>query len=413
MRKVRFAGVLAAGLMFIAETLTVLVGCTTTSRGTTSTPLPTTTSNAQQSSPTATLNPTNTWTYSPTPPATTPTAWATPAGGCIVVIGGNQAGTTSLNDVYVSSIASNGTLGSWSSQSNTIPTPIPIANWATSGMWAINSGGSSPYFIYGNSAEPSGTNYAFLNGLASAPVTSCSVGPWSNGTPMANAQATPILASWLNCVTDQTFAYLVESASGVSYCESGQIAGGSIVNWQNQSAIGIALDDSPIVQARGYLFAIGGRIAGTTPISTIYRAQVSSPGTVGAWSSIGNFPSPWQHAPHQAVSVWTTNATFIYMCGGDDGSTTQNSVYFTSVDFAGNLSSWTFTTPLPIPVQYSQIVAYRRSNVTYLAILGGTNITTDVSSVYYAQVTSNGALGAWTSGPALPSTRSMHAGVVF
>ncbi len=144
----------------------------------------------------------------------------------------------------------------------------------------------------------------------------------------------------------------------------------------------------------GYLYLAGGVNAGGT-ISTVSYAPVNANGTVGPWTNTTPLP-----AARRTVkpAVWND---FIYLVGGNDGGAFQATSYVAPLNANGTIGAWTTTTPLPAPQTSHATVA----NNGYLYVVGGNTGTTCVTTVRYTPINANGTLGAWTTTSALPGPR--------
>ena len=90
----------------------------------------------------------------------------------------------------------------------------------------------------------------------------------------------------------------------------------------------------------------------------------------------------------------------VYLLSGYNGSAYAATVYTAPINTDGTLGTWTTGTALPGVMGSSQAVVTK--NRVYL--LGGTaNGTAALTTVYTAPINSDGTLGTWTTGPVLPS----------
>jgi hypothetical protein len=129
-------------------------------------------------------------------------------------------------------------------------------------------------------------------------------------------------------------------------------------------------------------------------------------------------------SPYDATTRWTSTASndlptplklmgygyangYIYLTGGDDGTSTATStVYFSKIGPNGTLS-WATTTPLP---------AARSAHRTYIQngyiyVVGGTDgVSLALSTVYYARLNADGTVGAWRTTASLPAVRAYFGG---
>ncbi len=114
---------------------------------------------------------------------------------------------------------------------------------------------------------------------------------------------------------------------------------------------------------------------------------------ITGWSSGTALP-----AANGGAQTIVTNSR-VYLLGGIDGTSATTAVVRTAVlNTNGTLGSWTTGTALPAPLCRSQAVVTK--NRVYL--LGGLSDGSYVSTVYTAPINTDGTLGAWTTGPSLP-----------
>jgi N-acetylneuraminic acid mutarotase len=127
----------------------------------------------------------------------------------------------------------------------------------------------------------------------------------------------------------------------------------------------------------------------------------SSPGT---WTTKTALP-----VAKSSGCNFATNG-YIYVLGGMSSSSTYvGTVYSAVVNSDGTLGSWTTGTALPANLANSDVVVYK--NKTY--ITGGqTASNTYVATVYSTTINSNGTIGAWTSVSTIPTTVCSHETIV-
>ena len=144
----------------------------------------------------------------------------------------------------------------------------------------------------------------------------------------------------------------------------------------------------------GYLYLVGGVNDGGT-IATVSYAPVNANGTVGAWTNTTPLP-----AARRTVrpAVWNDR---LYLIGGNDGAAFQATSYVAPLNADGTVGAWTTTTPLPAPQTSHATVA----NNGYMYVVGGNTGSTCVTTVRYAPINANGTLGAWSTTSALPAPR--------
>ena len=126
-----------------------------------------------------------------------------------------------------------------------------------------------------------------------------------------------------------------------------------------------------------------------------YDFNTTQSGLITTWANGGSLPV----SIYYAETLVTKNK--IYILGGATGNITcSSSVYVANINSDGTISGWSTTTALPSPISYAQAVVTK--NRVYL--LGGFNDPSFLSSVYTATIDSNGNLGSWNSGTPLPDS---------
>ena len=245
--------------------------------------------------------------------------------GYVYVMGGWN-GSTGSNTVYHAPLNSDGTVGSWTTSSHSLPASIRV----TTGV-AYNG---YIYVIGGLDNTPSRVSTIYH-----APLNSDgTVGSWTTS-------ANPL---------PQT----MQATAAVAY--------------------------------NGYLYAIGGYNA--SALSTVYYAPLNSDGTVGSWTT-NTTPLSFGR---ESTSAIVYNGR-VYLFGGKDSSTSPiSSVQYASVNADHSIGSWTSTTSLPTTTSLAGIIQANG----YVYVMGGaqTNLANQ-SSVYYAQLKSDGTIGSWTTSP--------------
>ncbi len=183
----------------------------------------------------------------------------------------------------------------------------------------------------------------------------------------------------------------------------GSLTGGSAGSWSTTTALPAAVYSATTVVYNGYIYEIGGY---TTTLSPVVDYATISAGTIGAWNPTTSLPL----GTYYATSVVYNG--YIYEMGGNDGS---GSPSVTVVDYAqvnsnGTLGAWTATTSLPTAASVATSVVYNG----YIYEMGGNDSTgTVMANVYYAPVNANGTLGAWTATTSLPVATKLATSVVY
>lgn len=166
----------------------------------------------------------------------------------------------------------------------------------------------------------------------------------------------------------------------------------AISGWQEVRSYpyGVVLHDAVMTNNR--IYVVGGQaVSGAT--SDVYSALVDANGNLGTWTRLASLPKALYR--HSVAVGYNT----LYVVGGYDGSTAQNSVYFATVRSDGTLDSWR-NTALPQAGYYHGVVVHDGR----LVIMGGSNGQRELNEVYSAAINSDGTLGQWQNEPPLPTT---------
>ena len=169
-----------------------------------------------------------------------------------------------------------------------------------------------------------------------------------------------------------------------------------VSGWKSTNSIPYSVRYTSSASANGFVYSVGGYESGTARTVVSY-AQQGSDGTLGTWQAGTALP-----AGTYASSVVIAN-NYIYVVGGQQaGGVTSNIYYATINPTTGVIGSWS-TGSLPTTLGWGSATIANG----YLYYAGGYNGTTNVATVYYAQLNAGtGAVGSWTTSPnSLPATR--------
>jgi N-acetylneuraminic acid mutarotase len=145
------------------------------------------------------------------------------------------------------------------------------------------------------------------------------------------------------------------------------------------------------------LFMIGGfDVSVGLETAKVYRATVTG-GDLGAWTETMPLPAA------RALSDIVTIDQRMYVVGGANFGGAQPSVYIADATLAGDITSWSATTELPVALKAHGVVT---ANGYLYAIGGGDMNNIRRAEVYVAPVQANGSLGTWQATTSLPSPRA-------
>jgi N-acetylneuraminic acid mutarotase len=286
--------------------------------------------------------------------------------GYVYVLGGYD-GNGPVNLVFSSQVDSNGNVGEWNGQGNT-PLPIPLV-----GSSAIAHNGY--IYIFGGGADNTDIG---LQTVFSAPISNGIVGPWT----LLNSNL-PISLLFQTAVESDGYVYVMGGISGPGNAYPSDVVfsaqlnnDGTLGQWTTQAnSLPSTSFLSSSVAYDGYIYFFGGENS-QGPTNAVYSAPITN-GTVGAWSTTQSLPAPlWG-----STSVLYNGKVYL-LGGGDDNSDYQNTVYSASLN-SGEVSQWTNeTNSLP------QALTYSTSTIAsgYVYVIGGAGVDGISNTVYSAQL---------------------------
>ncbi len=285
--------------------------------------------------------------------------------GYIYVMGGNSSGGASAA-VYYAPINSNGSVGSWTTSSNSLPQALFGATSVVSGGYIYVVGGT--------------TGLSMSSAVYSAPINSNgSVGSWTT-----QAHSLPQTEYYATSITYNGYIYVIAgTGSGipdyVNTVYSAQLTSGTVSSWTTSgNTLPTALSGTTAVTNNGYVYVIGGQNNSSSQVATVYYAQLNS-GSVGSWTTSSNSLPVAEDG-----MTASTYGGYVYIAGGQNASSVNvNTVYSAPLNSNGTVGSWTTSSnSLPSTPFLLTSVAYN----DYFYVLGGYNSGSPQSSVYFANL---------------------------
>ncbi len=172
----------------------------------------------------------------------------------------------------------------------------------------------------------------------------------------------------------------------------------ALSTWTSTTNTPVAVEREGGIAANGYMYLLGGDNSSNN-LSSVYYAPINGNGTLGSWSTGTSLPLVRKYFNPVVVG------NYIYVVGGSDASTVDNTVYYAELNPNGSVGAWqTSPNTLTAAVGEGSTVAANG----YIYELGGENTSfAAVNTVYYTQVNANGSIGTWqTSTHALPAVSS-------
>jgi len=144
---------------------------------------------------------------------------------------------------------------------------------------------------------------------------------------------------------------------------------------------------SQAIVTKSRVYLLGGK--GSSVTNKIYYADINSDGTLGAWQTDTNtLPEALSHS--QAI----VTKSRVYLLGGYNGSVYINKIYYADINSDGTLGAWqTDTNTLPDNLVVSQAIVTK----SRVYLLGGYNGSSVTNKIYYTDIDNSGYLGSWTT----------------
>jgi len=236
----------------------------------------------------------------------------------------------------------------------------------------------------------------------------------------------------------------------VSMLVVGEGCGPELGTWQETTPLAEP-SSAPFENLRGqplffhddYVYILGGLNAGSSTLREVYYSTVHADGTLGPWTQTTDLPGDYLdhvevgvgdyvylltgaagaqdvfYAPLHAdgsLGAWGVTeplapgrqdfaavayGQYLYASGGNYGGT-LDWVEVTTADPDGSLAPWTFTTPLPEPIEGHAMAVH--DGTLYVMAPSG--------AVYYAPIEAGGGVGNWSSTAPMPGPMSSYAAFV-
>jgi|GEM_PF-2871453 len=167
---------------------------------------------------------------------------------------------------------------------------------------------------------------------------------------------------------------------------------GELQPWrQSANSVTNVREDAATITANGYIYVIGG-YDGATVQNTVYYAKINADGSTGSWNTTNVLPGARRYLTASVVNG------YLYAIGGFDGTTAQATVFYAKLNGDGTIGTWqTGAQPLP----GARVGAAAVISNGFIYVLGGCSDNTatcgtPTNTVYYAKAFADGATGAWT-----------------
>jgi len=310
--------------------------------------------------------------------------------GYLYVLGGND-GFSYASTVYSAKINSDGTVGSWATLP-TLPATLSdgIAGTAYNGYIFLTGGYNGSAVVSTVYSAPLQST-AFVYNTTNTWATGNLMDVWNNGSSKLTLDNSGNLS-----IGGKFTSNVVPSGDGLTGSYS-TLTNLPAVRWNYNGAA-----------YNGYLFVAGGS-NGAAPTSTVYSAKINSDGTIGSWATLSTMPTINNF--HGVVAA----KGYLFIVGGCPANNTCGSgqaystVYSAQIKPDGIIGSWATLSTLPALNGASSVVVAN----DYIFVIGGFDGAAYVSTVYSAQIKSDGTVGSWGTRTALPATKSTTGGAFY
>ena len=183
-------------------------------------------------------------------------------------------------------------------------------------------------------------------------------------------------------------------------CYVAPVTNGVVGSWSTTTAMPVARRWHTSVAYNGYIYIITGTEAGTYPtgVTGVWVAPLNSDGTIGAWSTTTALPSA-----RYGCGTVVYNGRLYVLGGSSNQSTFLNDVVWADINTDGTLGAWTTTTALTSARWDLSATAFNG----FMYVAGGSS-GGQLNDAFVAPINADGSLGTWTATTSLPTGRSRH-----
>jgi hypothetical protein len=302
------------------------------------------------------------------------------ANGYIYALGGVNASNVDQSTVMDAKLNANGSTGTWANMSSGLPAIRSTGAAVTLNGYMYYLGGSNTDTVF----------FAKLN------ANDGTTGTWQcEGTATPCGSASPINNNSINGGTGLSnlsafaangYLYVVASngTNTITY-HAKAYADGTTGAWTTTaSTITGVVNLAGLTVANGYAYLIGGEDSGTTPRSTTFYTKINTDGTLGTWTSGSTLV-----VPTDATTAVSANG-YLYLIGGvTTGGSALKNVYYAQVSSSGSIGSWTTSTNV-LPNASGVFWGSAAASNGYIYLTGGASGSagspTVLQSVYYASL---------------------------
>ena len=310
--------------------------------------------------------------------------------GSLYVIGGQNGSGTPQSTVYYTTLNSDGSTGTWTTNTHPLPQTVTLETAVVYNGYVYVMGG------YNGSSNVSTVYYAPINADGS-------IGTWTTSThtlPQGLSNATSVVYNG--------YVYVMDGTNGSSYLNTVYYAklntDGSIGTWStNTNPVPAAMVLPSSFVHNGYAYIVGGYLSGSISSASIYYAPINTDGSIGTWTT--NSTSLTQGVYGAGTAVYNG---YVFEFGGYHNLSIINNVYSAPINADNSIGTWTASSNnLPTPLTYMASATYNG----YAYILGGGYAGTS-SAVYYAPLSGYAVPGVVTKGASVVANGSVTVDVL-
>lgn len=198
--------------------------------------------------------------------------------GRVFIIGGFDSKLKIKSTVYTTTIDSLGVLGSWTT-TNALP--------AGRGMGIVVLLKNKLYYIGGMSSTSAVTSVVYVTTVASdGTIGSWST---TNSLAVAVSSAQAVVTKGRIYVIGGSTAFSSTGAVSTVQTATID-ADGSIGTWSTTTSLPGTYCQFSAIKTNGYIYILGGEDAPSGPVTTVYRCPISADGTLGSWTTTSAMP---------------------------------------------------------------------------------------------------------------------------
>ena len=276
--------------------------------------------------------------------------------GYVYLVGGYGGGVY-RNDVRYAPLNANGTIGSWTTSPNSVPTHsrFNCAAVAYNGYLYVTGGQHDTTYFSNNTA------YAPINADGS-------LGSFSTSTnTFSNARSGHISVAYNGKL------YVIAGGDGSSFYNDVQYAtinaNGSLGTWSSTTKYPSASRDGDGFIYGGRIYVIGG-LAGTLYSNMVRHAPINTDGTLGSWVT-----SPYQFSGARSRHAVAVINGHIYLSGGGAASP-YGDLQYAQINADGTIGIWrtgnnlTAVSGAPAGYYYHSMIAHKGRLYSFAGIEG-------------------------------------------